>query len=108
MFDAFLDFEINIGLRIPEGYPIDVRSSIGGDARSILISPIDSPIYQVIANQLELFSADEAALETLGQILFQALFQGPIKDVYARTQGGLQEHQGVRLVLNIAPSEIQL
>jgi hypothetical protein len=108
MFDAYLDFEINIGARTSVGYPVDVKSGTGGEARGIFIPPLEDPSYQVIANQLELLSADEAALEMLGQILFQAIFQGPIKEVYARTQGGLQEHQGLRVVLNIAASEIEL
>ena len=41
-------------------------------------------------------------------MLFQALFQGAIKDVYTRGQGVLVPDQGLRLRLNIAPSETAL
>ncbi|MDQ2999250.1 MAG: CHAT domain-containing protein, partial [Chloroflexota bacterium] len=48
---------------------------------------------------------DEETLVELGKMLFGALFQGAIKDVYVRSQGALAPNQGLRLRLSIVPTE---
>ncbi|MFL5801727.1 MAG: CHAT domain-containing protein [Roseiflexaceae bacterium] len=104
MFSTYLDFEIIISSPTAAGYPVVVRGP-GGDARGDLTLPIADPTYQALMGQLEHLDTDEAALADLGQILFRALFHGPIKEVYTRSQGVLTDGQGLRIKLNIAASE---
>jgi hypothetical protein len=107
VFDEYLDFEIRIGASGPDGYALDV-SGPGGDARGTLVLPSYQPEYLVLADRLATFEVDEMSLAALGQLLFEALFQGEIREVYARTQGMLQPRQGLRLELCIAATEVEV
>ena len=83
-------------------------SGPGGDASGTLLLPTGDPGFQALIARLAALDTDEETLAQLGQLLFQALFQGAIKDVYTRGQGMLAPDQGLRLRLNIAPSETAL
>jgi hypothetical protein len=96
----YRDFEIQISSVGEQRYSLFV-SGQGGDARATIALPTGDPIYQVLAGRLAQFDTDEASLFDLGQILFQTLFQGPIKDVYTRSQSALGADEGMRLRLNI-------
>jgi CHAT domain len=104
MSREYFDFEIRIGALASDGYPVSVRGP-GGDARGALALPTQLPAYQRAVGQLTALDAHEADLIQLGQLLFDALFVPPLKEVYARSQGMLKENQGLRLVLNIATTE---
>jgi predicted ATPase len=80
-------------------------SGPGGDASGALLLPTDDPIFQALAARLASLDTDEETLVELGKMLFQALFQGAIKDVYVRSQGALTPDQGLRLRLSIVPTE---
>ncbi len=67
--------------------------------------PTDDPIFQALAARLASLNTDEETLVELGKMLFHALFQGAIKDVYVRSQGALTPDQGLRLRLSIVPTE---
>src|SRR5689334_13043921 len=105
MFNQYVDFEIQISPLSASRYAVSV-SGPGGDASGALVLPTDDDAYQALAGRLASLDTDEAALAELGQILFQALFQGAIRDVYTRSQGTLMQDQGLRLRLNIAPTEV--
>jgi hypothetical protein len=105
MFQEYIDFEIQIGALSESRYAVSVHGP-GGDASGALVLPTNDPTYQALAARLERLDVDEEALAELGQVLFQALFQGAIKEVYVRSQGALAPDQGLRLRLNIAPSEV--
>jgi hypothetical protein len=100
MFREYLDFEIRIEALANEGYLVSVRGP-GGDARGSLALPTQSPVYQRTIERLAALDTDEASLTEFGQFLFAALFTPPIKEVYARSQGKLQGHQGLRLIFDI-------
>jgi predicted ATPase len=104
MFNQYVDFEISISPLSESRYTVSVTGP-GGDASCALVLPNDDPTYQALADRLENLDTDENTLSELGQILFQALFQGAIKDVYTRSQGQLEPDQGMRLRLNITASE---
>jgi hypothetical protein len=70
-----------------------------------LTLPTTDQSYATQAAKLEQLAVDEEALTQLGQKLFEALFQGPVKEVFVRSQGRLQDGQGLRLVFNTAASE---
>jgi hypothetical protein len=96
----YRDFEIQISSVGAERYALFV-SGPGGDARATSTLPTSDPAYQALAARLARFNTDEASLVDLGQILFQTIFHGPIKDVYTRSQSALGTDEGMRLRLNI-------
>src|SRR5688500_4994901 len=100
MFNEYLDFEINISPLSESRHEVSV-SGPGGDDRAALVLPTDDQTYLALAARLAQLDTDEEMLAALGQILFQALFQGGIKEVYVRSQGMLGPDQGLRLRLNI-------
>src|SRR5207247_441308 len=104
MFREYVDFEIRVGELAHDGYPVAVRGP-GGDARGVLALPTDSPVYQGALARLATLDTDEECLIQLGQLLFDALFTPPIKDVYARSQGKLKDDQGLRLVFDVDARE---
>jgi predicted ATPase/Tfp pilus assembly protein PilF len=107
MFNQYVDFEINISAAGDARYAVAV-SGPGGDASGTLLLPTGDSDFQALIARLAALDTDEETLAQLGQLLFQALFQGAIKDVYTRGQGMLTSDQGLRLRLNIAPSETAL
>lgn len=102
MIRQYLDFEITILPQETGHYSVAV-STPGGDAAGVLSLPTDNPDFQALLKRLELLDTDETVLSELGQMLFLALFQGAIKEVYTRSQGILLNDQGLRLRLNISP-----
>ncbi len=103
---SYLDFEIQIDALDADQAPVTV-SGPGGEARGKLLLPAtDSPIQDLIA-RLRRFDTDEASLTTLGQSLFELLFQGPIRDVYTRSRGLLTSEQGLRVRMHIAPAAMR-
>jgi hypothetical protein len=97
-------FDILIRAASPGSYTADVRGPFGNDARNAFVPPFGNPSYQQLARQLQELETDEDGLVELGQILFDSLFQGGIKDVYKLSQGGLKAGQGLRLRLDIEPA----
>jgi hypothetical protein len=97
---TYRDFEIQISSIGGEQYTLFV-SGPGGDARATITLPSQDPIYLALALRLAQLDTDEAALFDLGQLLFQTLFQGPIKDVYTRSQSAIGADEGMRLRFNI-------
>jgi hypothetical protein len=81
----------------------------GGDARGTLLPPGDDTLYRDLVSTLAAHpdetpstsSGQGAALDDIGRLLFAALFQGPIRDTYVRSQGALGTGQGMRLTFNI-------
>lgn len=97
---SYRDFEIQISAAGAGHYAI-VVSGPGGDARGAFDLPPADPAYQGLAARLARLETDETALSDLGQILFRMLFQGPIRDVYTRSQSALGPEEGMRLRLNV-------
>ena len=104
MFTDYAECEIEIQPRKGKGFPLSIHAP-GGDARGTLRLPTSDPVYQELASRLAVLFTDETILSQLGQILFNALFQGQVKEVYTRSQGTLKAGQGLRIVLNIAATE---
>lgn len=99
----YLDFEIAIGVSEPGRYNVSVRGP-GGDASQPLALP-DGAEFAALLERLRQLDTDEASLVMIGQQLFRAIFSGPVKDVYARSQGALAADQGLRLRITAPPGE---
>src|SRR5262245_2683499 len=95
----YRDFEIEISPLGHSRYSLFV-SGPGGDARATIKLPVADPDYRALAERIERFGTEEARLSHLGQILFEALFQGSAKDVYTRSKSALGPDEGLRLSLN--------
>jgi hypothetical protein len=104
MVNEYALFDIRIRGAGPERYAVEVHSNLGGDASGYLTSPAANPVYQQLAGRLQRLEASEDDLIELGQILFNALLQGKLKEIYTRAQGRLQEQQGQRLRFDIDPT----
>ena len=98
---SYLDFEIAIGALGADRYALAVRGP-GGEASDVLSLPDDDSFAALLA-RLQHLDTDEDSLAQLGQALFRAVFRGPIKDVYARSQGVLGPDQGLRLRFTVPP-----
>src|SRR3954452_15185823 len=104
MFNDYALFDIRVRGAGPDRYTVEVHSDLGGDASGDLLPPIADSRYQEIAERLQRLETSEDELSELGQLLFQALFQGKIKEIYTRSQGRVQDQQGLRLRFDIDPS----
>jgi hypothetical protein len=104
MLNQYALFDIRIRGAGPGSYAVEVHSDLGGDASGSLVSPTANPTYQQIFERLQRLEITEDEIIELGRILFLALFQGKIKETYARAQGRLQEQQGQRLRFDIDPT----
>jgi hypothetical protein len=103
----YTDFQIDVQPLEGEGYPLVVRGA-GGEAQGLLRLPTGDTAYQQLSRRLAALDTDEDALAQLGQMLFDALFQGQVKQVYLRSQAKLGEGQGLRVKLCIAPTEAEV
>jgi hypothetical protein len=106
MFKEYLNFDIHLSPLGRKRYRLTV-SSPGGDASDILKLSTSSLTYHQDIALLERLETDLDSLLRLGQSLFHMLFQGEIKAVYARSQGVLNSHQGLRLRFTIDPKEYE-
>jgi hypothetical protein len=104
MFADYADIEIDIQPRVGDVFPFAVRAP-GGEARGELRLPSTDPAYQKLAARLATLDTTEAVLSQLGRMLFGALFQDKVKEIYARSQGKLKDGQGLRIKLIIAATE---
>jgi hypothetical protein len=107
MFKEFLEFDIQIAATNGASYYV-VTHGPGGDAREPLRLPMDDPVYQALALRLERLDLDERAMADLGILLFQAIFQGSIKETYIRSLAFLKAEQGLRLRFTIGPEAVQI
>jgi hypothetical protein len=108
MFTDYALFDIRIRGAGPERYDVDVQSALGGDASGVFVSPSGDADFQAQIKRLQALDTDEELLLAIGQRLFRELFQGPIKEVYARSQGKLKQDQGLRLRFTIDPAQTDL
>src|SRR5262245_40829929 len=104
MLSSYRDLTVLVGAPTGDGYPVTLRGD-GGDARGLLQLPSDDPDFTDLIARLSRLDLSEAETAALGQILFRALFDGPLKSVFDRSIGALSTGQGLRLRLDIDPRE---
>jgi hypothetical protein len=103
MLSSYRDLTVLVGAPTGDGYPVTLRGD-GCDARGLLL-PSHDPTFADLIAQLARLDLSEVETDTLGQILFRALFDGPLKSVFDRSIGALGTGQRFRLRLDIDPRE---
>ena len=111
----YLDFDLHIGHRQGNAYPVTVLYSPAGEGRAMLHLPFEAaPMIQAVAAGLRdvlprAARANNTAVQTTGSALFRALMTGQVEHVY-RTSLALarQQGKGLCLRLRLEPSELTL
>ena len=104
MFSEYVDFDVQIKLEQGDIYTLSVIASTG-TAQGQMLLPTNDPEYQEAALRLSDRNIDEKTLMQLGQKMFNALFQGQIKELYTLSGRTLQPGQRLRIKLNISANE---
>lgn len=104
MFTSYAECEIEFLPHSGDAYPLSVTAP-GGDATGTLSLPAGDPRYRELLARLEARDTDDAALAELGELLFGALFQGEVREVWLRSQQALQPDQGLRIKLRMSPAD---
>lgn len=100
-------FELLIGARGAEGYPVTVTRAPAGDAAGICRLDPAGPELQDALLRFEEEDADEAFLTQFGRDLFEALFVGDVALVLRSSLGQVRgEGQGLRVRLRFEAPEL--
>ncbi|MBI3243803.1 MAG: CHAT domain-containing protein [Chloroflexi bacterium] len=109
----FLDLDLKIELRGPNGYPVAADSSLG-QARGLC--PLD-PASPELAKAIEAIAGEELigrGLAEFGQQLGDALINGEVRELFNSLVGAAQAQTktgtktGVRLQLRLVPDELNV
>ncbi|GAB4119266.1 MAG: hypothetical protein OHK0050_26970 [Roseiflexaceae bacterium] len=100
MHASYLDITITIGSGQDGSHPLRVVGP-GGDTTATLQLPSRDAAFQQLLTRLKRLDTDRESLATIGRGLFDALMQPGVSELYARSQGLLQEGQSLRLVFDI-------
>jgi len=100
-------FDLLIGSRAADGYPVTITRAPAGDAKGMCRLDPTNPDLQAALTRLEAGAADEAILRQLGQQLFEALFSNEIASVYRGSLGQVRgEEVGLRVRLRFESPEL--
>jgi len=115
----YMDFELRIGKREGEGYPVSVIHSPAGEATEVFILPFTEEELAYIKMVIELavlrsrertrqaMSLELKEIESFGAKLFDSLFHGPIRSCYdGSLRVALGQGKGLRIKLRIEPPEL--
>jgi hypothetical protein len=102
----FADFDLLIGRRSGDAYPVHVVRSPAGEARGSFCLPFTPQELAKAWQKLEDDEADEDWMQDLGTRLFTALFQGQVGSRFRSSQGMVAQGKGLRLRLRIRAGEL--
>ncbi len=116
---SYLDFELEIGIGQGREYPVTVVRSASGEARETMRFPFDKLALEnqllALENALlrsgskrrQILVPEEQTVRNFGQVLFNALFTGEVRSLYAVSQlTASNQGKGLRLKLRILPPEL--
>lgn len=75
---GYENFELLIGPKTPDGYPVTITQAPAGEDSGFCTLDIHAPALRKLLDQVENDEADEAALVALGRQMYDSLFSGPI------------------------------
>ncbi len=99
----YSDLDIQIAAQDAASYAVMIRG-LGGEAQGMLDLADRDGLYMLI-ERLQKLDVDEETLMLLGSELFDAIFQGTVRDVYTRSQGALTAQQSLRIRLHFVANE---
>lgn len=104
---AYETFDLLIGSRTPDGYPVTITRAPAGDAKGTCrLDPV-TPEFQAALTRIENEEADEAFLTQFGRGLFEELFTGEIAAVFHDSLGQARgQGRGLRVRLRLEPPEL--
>lgn len=102
----YSDVDIQIGPVDAETYSVMIRG-LGGEAQGLL-QLSSQEILPTLLARLQRLDVNEEILLMLGSALFDALFQGPVRDVYTRSQGALTPQQSLRIRLHFVVNDARI
>lgn len=105
----YLDFELEIGGPVGDGYPVAVRSSAGETRAHVQLPTLDGALRRsvaagrdVVADGDEAAGAASTSLQAFGRTLFAAVFVGQIRSLFATMrERALSSGRGVRIRLRL-------
>jgi hypothetical protein len=100
----YLDFEVSISAPEGDRFPVSVRGPGGEEAIGWLTLPAADGDFGALLARMRRFDTDETSLTSIGQTLFDALFQGGIRDVYSSCMRDIDVDRGMRIRMNIDAS----
>lgn len=116
---SYLDFEVEIGAKDDDGYPLAVLHSPAGNARSRLrlalsglelenrLLALEKALLRSGGQRLKMLSTDERTVQSFGRELFSAIFHEDIRGLYFQSrQMADSQHRGLRLKLRIHAPEL--
>ena len=105
MLNRYIDFELTF--QQPNGTAISfaVESDTGGQANGVLPDLAANAQFQAALARLRADDTDEDLLIEIGRTLYDALFQGKVRERFVFTQGSQGEGTGIRLKLRTFPGD---
>jgi hypothetical protein len=115
----YLEFDVKVGAGEGLEYPVSVLRSPAGEASGSMTFPYDDlvldnrlqavqiALLQGTGQRRRVTSAAEAQVQTFGGDLFDALFTGPVRELYdASRQEAARARKGLRVRLRFEPAEL--
>ena len=101
------DFELRVAQEKINGYSVYATSRLAGEARGVFTFDPDAGDVRAALQKLEAADTGLSLLQDLGNLLFRALFQGDVRDLFHRSLGMVErQEEGLRLRLNLEPLEL--
>ncbi len=108
----YRDFELRLGARSQDEYPIQVLRSPAGEARAVMTSQVLSAggllLGHSVARSVSVAGSGTgaSARPKVGTVLFDSLFPTPIRTCYRVSRASLPKGCGLRIRLRIEPPEL--
>jgi formylglycine-generating enzyme required for sulfatase activity len=107
IFETYEAFELLIGSRTADGYPVTITRAPAGDAKGLCRLDPAHPDFQSTLAQLENEDLDETRLQNFGRCLFEALFDEEVGSVYRSSLGQVRGYEaGLRVRLRLEAPEL--
>ena len=106
----YINLDISIDRKTPDGYPVRADSDVSGQARGLLgTDPGDAQLLQAL-EMLNRRDTDRGALADMGAFLFETLFTGRVEALFQQSYGRItaDDEAGLRIRLRIDPPEISI
>jgi hypothetical protein len=104
-------FDFDLWIRAAENansYPVSVTNSPRGPASTLMNFNVNDSHFQELLAPVMAATEDEAGRDSFGELLFESIFSGPVRDVWQGScgQANAIPHQGIRLRLWIDAPEL--